>query len=197
MSAKESTSQGRRKWWGDATSGALGGIIGAGVISLGTVVLGAAFPPVKAWLLSYFEMAVWSLLSISLGAMLLGFLIAVARMRSQNMSSPAKAPQALPNFDVPQPHFRPDDLQEQVLRTLRLADGDPVSAAKVEEFVKCGSVQDVEEALDGLRAQHWVVRFQVQPFSYKLAGPGVAYARDKGFPTYAQVQESKRSAPRS
>jgi hypothetical protein len=196
MSAKDSTSQGWRKWWGDATSGALGGIIEAGAIWLGTLALGAVFPPVKAWLLRSVEMAVWGFLSIGLGAILLGFLAAVARMRSRNISATAEAPQALPNFDAPEPHFQPDDLQKRVLRMLRLADGDPISAEKIEEFVKCGSVQDVEEALEGLQRQHWAIRYLTHPVRYKLAGPGVAYARDEGFQTYAQVKEDERRGPR-
>lgn len=93
--------------------------------------------------------------------------------------------------------FRPDERQGKIIEALREADGHWTSLAELANAVESTSWQDLSEAVIALREEMWVeshvdnALFVEGARSFRLRGPGLAYARNQGYRTASEIRSEK------
>lgn len=174
------------KWWTDVSANAVGGTI-AGLVLL---VLAFVVKPLNRWLSGQVQLPGWLLVLGVVTALFLGLFL--ARRNNRKPIAQVVAPAAPNPMAMFSPRFEPSDLEIEILRVLRFADGQWVDSPKVVELTCASSRQDVEQALGRMVTAGWAADSLGNPMRYKLAGRGIDYARSHGFATLTEVRKREK-----
>lgn len=111
----------------------------------------------------------------------------------------SNAPAAAMPTPVARPRviFVPNDQQDRIVRILRQLDGQWLELSDLHKIMQSGSWQDTAEDVRALVAEGWLEQHPDNDLKdegghgYRLRGPGLAFAREQGYQTTAQLQQQQ------
>ena len=161
------------------------GLVLAGVLGV-LALLGSMIEPVKQWLLGKVAVPGWGLVVLAAGTVVAGYLVG-SRLGTRRG--------ARTDFPVRQSVFRPNDLEERAIMTMRLADGRWVAFALLAKQLSVSSQQDLLQSINRLSNALWIEQgpdnyiLQEDERCYRLADAGITYARERGYPTLTELAQ--------
>lgn len=154
---------------------------GVASMVIGTVLL-SIWPAGRAWLLGQVYLPGWLLLCMCALGIVLGYLVG---RRGRRVTVPTVPLQ-------PARSFTPSEFQDAVIRVLRFADDKFRSADEIASGLKDAPVSDVKQALQQLTDEGWAKDILgMGSWRFALAGAGLDYARDRGYPVISAEEKRK------
>lgn len=182
-----------RRWGWEVSTNTVAGVLSAAVIAA-FLALGAFVQPLRHWLFSQVPLLGWGLVVIVLVAVFVGALISFMFCRKCSDTAPARGVFSSAAVSREPEPFEVGDLEERVLRLLRIADGKWADFSFMTKNLAVSSQQDLQQALSRLSGEGWIQEHEdnyvmkEQACRYRLADEGISYARKRGFKTAIEIE---------
>jgi len=166
-------------WWSNVSAGTVAGVLAVAIVASAA----AIWPPARKLLTSDLNLPVWALLSIVVGTLGAGILLGWKLWRRSPVVTIVQPPPTVVLEECDPEPYEPSYLEDQVLRVLRLADDESLSARHLNTFMIPGTaVGDVALAASRLLERGFIT-------DYLQIGVGQLFRLDERGIEYAQKME--------
>jgi hypothetical protein len=176
-----------REWLKDVSSNLVGGVLSVAALAF----IAMAWGPTRSWLIQPAWMHRWGFIVLLVCVGAAAYLAGRRAWRRRTGDLPggitadmvAELDQAVAATTEYSP-FEPTPLQREVIRVLRMADDESLKAREIAALLQTReAISDVDECAQGLVREGWAQDLlSAGGREYRLTGPGLAYARDHGYP---------------